>query len=133
MTKKELLKYRWLKKNIEKLENELLEIDTQLRRITVRYEVIFAKSSPKDILGNLIVKKVMVENEINKKLEESYELLHRIEKAIEVLPEREQYLIRARYIEGKTWEEISGEMEYALRHVYRLHKEALKELQKVVI
>lgn len=131
MTKKELLEYYWTKKNIEKLEEKLLEIDTQLRRVTARYTLVVTRGGTKDILGELIAKKIAVEEEINKKLQYSYELLRKIENAIKALPQREQHLIRARYIDGKKWREICEEMHYSWRQIHRIHKKALEKLKDV--
>ena len=130
LTKKELSEYYWTKKNIEKLEEKLLEIDTQLRRVTARYTLVVTKGGTRDILGELIAKKIAVEEEINKQLQYSYELLRKIENAIKVLPQREQYLIRARYIEGKKWEEICVEMHYSWPQIHRIHRKALDKLKK---
>jgi len=130
MTKYELMQYRWILKNIEKLEEKLLEIDTQLRRVTARYTLVVTKGGTRDILGELIAKKIAVEEEINKKLQYSYELLRKIENAIKILSQREQYLIRARYIEGKKWEEICVEMHYSWPQIHRIHGKALDKLKK---
>lgn len=37
-------------------------------------------------------------------------------------------LIRKRYLECRTWEEVAGELNYDSRWVYRLHRRALEEL-----
>ncbi|HGU6173195.1 TPA: sigma factor-like helix-turn-helix DNA-binding protein [Escherichia coli] len=130
MTKKELSEYYWTKKNIEKLEEKLLEIDAQLTRVTTRYTLVLTKNGSKDILGELIAKKIEIEEEINKKLKKGYELLRKIENAIKILPQREQHLIRARYIECKKWAEICEEMHYSWPQVHRIHNKALDKLKK---
>lgn len=131
MTKHELMQYRWILKNIEKLEEKLLEIETQLQRITTRYTLVsISRTGSRDVLGDLVIKKIEIENEINEKLQESYRKLREIEKAIEKLDEKEKLLIRLRYIYGKSWAEICDEMNYGWAQIHRIHKEALEKLKK---
>jgi len=42
-------------------------------------------------------------------------------------------LLVKRYLEGKTWQEISGEMYFSLCHIYRLHNAALDAVQAVIV
>ncbi|MEW8997911.1 MAG: sigma-70 family RNA polymerase sigma factor [Thermoanaerobacter sp.] len=131
MTKYDLMQYRWILKNIEKIEEKLLEIDAQLQRITTRYTLVaVSRTGNRDVMGDLIIKKMEVEEEINKKLQESYKKLNEIEKAIKKLDEREKLLIRLRYIYGKSWAEICDEMNYSWAQIHRIHKEALEKLRK---
>lgn len=130
MTKYDLMQYQWILKNIEKLEEKLLEIDTQLQRITTRYTLVsVSRTGSRDVMGELIVKKIEVEEEINRKLQESYKKLKEIERAIEKLDEREKLLMRLRYIQGKDWMEICDEMGYSWRQIHRIHKKALDKLK----
>jgi RNA polymerase sigma factor (sigma-70 family) len=130
MTKYDLMQYQWILKNIEKLEEKLLEIDTQLQRITTRYTLVsVSRTGSRDVMGELIVKKIEVEEEINRKLQESYRKLREIERAIEKLDEKEKLLMRLRYICGKSWGEICDEMNYSWKQIHRIHKQALDKLK----
>lgn len=51
-----------------------------------------------------------------------------IEEAIEWLEPLERMLIRHRYIEGLTWEEVCVAMGYAWRQTHRIHARALDKL-----
>ena len=42
-----------------------------------------------------------------------------------------QMVLRERYIHNKKWEEIEEEHHYDVRHLHRLHKQALKEMDKI--
>lgn len=123
----DLRKYYWLKKEVERLEEKLLEIDTELQHITMRYTINYTKGGTKDKLGDLITKKVMLEEKINKRLGESYRILAEIEEVIKALEPRERYLIRLRYLENKSWFEISGIMNYSIRHLKRINKKIINE------
>ena len=132
MTKKELQEYYWLKRNIQKLEEKLLELGTEATRQTTRLS-----NEPKggfsstDKVAGIVTTMVMVQEEINEKLKQSYEVMASIERAIERLPEREKYLIRSRYLECKSWEQIAVDMNYSWRQVHNIHSDALKELKRV--
>lgn len=129
MTKQELQEYYWIRRNINRLENKLLELETEATRQTTSL-----KHDPrgggysKDKLASIVAKITEVQDEINRQLEKSYELLVKIEKAIEKLPEREKYLVRARYLDLKTWEQIAVDMKYSWKQVHRIHSKALKLL-----
>lgn len=127
MTKKQLQEYYWLQKNIKKLEEKLLELETESKRITVRY-TIGSKSQSSDKLGEIVAKIVDVQEKINDLTVKAYEQAMAIEKAILALPSRERYLMRLRYIECMSWTEIMEEMNYSWRQIHRIHAEALKSL-----
>ena len=53
-----------------------------------------------------------------------------IEAAMDGLPSKMRQLLRYRYIEGLTWEEVCVRMSYGWRQTHRLHSEALEQLKK---
>jgi DNA-directed RNA polymerase specialized sigma24 family protein len=53
----------------------------------------------------------------------------RIERAIDGLPSVQRRLMRARYIEGKSWEVLADEMTYSVMQLHRIHKKALESLK----
>lgn len=57
-------------------------------------------------------------------------LREEIENAIEQLDPRARKLMRLKYIEGLTWEEVSIKMAYSERQTHRIRLEALNQLQK---
>lgn len=124
----DLREYWWKRKNIEKLIETLEELkalrDCQSPRLTDEPR----STKAIDKIGDLVAKLNEVESELMKKYTEAYEALSAIESAIEVLPEREQYLIRLRYIQFKDWPEVCVLMSYSWRHTHRVHSNALKLL-----
>ena len=129
MTKKELQQLYWLKRNIQQLENKLIELETEATKMTRQLSKAPIRiSSTDDRLSEIVCKIVEVQNEINRQLEKSYECTAKIEKAIETLPPREALLIRLRYLDQKRWEEICVEMNYSWRQIHYIHAEALKML-----
>lgn len=53
----------------------------------------------------------------------------RIEISVSLLEEKEKKVIKFRYFEKRTWEEIAEMMEISTQYVYRLHGRALEELE----
>jgi DNA-directed RNA polymerase specialized sigma subunit len=66
--------------------------------------------------------------EISDKIQQNYAELRRIELAIQTLPAREMYLIRSRYIDHRSWEQICVDMNYSWRQMHRIHSDALNGL-----
>lgn len=54
-----------------------------------------------------------------------------IERAIDSLEPTLRCLLRYKYIQGMTWEEICVEMDYSWRQIHRLHSKALEMLKGV--
>ena len=40
-------------------------------------------------------------------------------------------ILHKRYVQGKKWEEIEEELNYASQHLHRLHRKAILEIHKV--
>ena len=131
MTKKELREYYWIQRNIEKLENRidgLMAIATkQTTKINNDADSIHGIGY-KDRLGDAMAEIVDLREELRDQLQKGFTYQLMIEQAITDLPEREKYLIRARYIEQKRWEQIAIDMNYSWRGVHKIHAGALKIL-----
>lgn len=127
MTKEELREYIWIKKNIDVLEERLLEMETAAVKITQRYssEPAGKGGTPKG-LDPAVIRIMEIKDQLNVELKKLYEFSMKIETAILKLPRKEQYLIRRRYINGEGLEEIGKEMHYSLAQINRIHGRALK-------
>lgn len=51
-----------------------------------------------------------------------------IEQAIDTLGQQERMLMRYRYLDGLSWEEVCAAMHYSWRQVHRIHASALRQL-----
>lgn len=127
--KKDLKKYHTLKKNVDRFEELLFRIDNKLQSLGgfSTDERIQTTKDP-DKWTELISKKIEIQNDINKKLMEGYEEMARIEKLIESLDEDGKLLMRLKYIDCLTWEEVAVEMGYSWRHMHRIHGKCLKNV-----
>lgn len=131
MTKQELKEYYWILRNIEKLEyriDELTALATkQTNRIKNDADAIHGTGF-NDRLGDVVAELVDLRQELADQIKEAFRLQLAIEIAIKGLPEREKYLIRARYIERKSWETICVDMNYSWPRIHKIHAGALKML-----
>lgn len=57
---------------------------------------------------------------------------HLIASSVEALEDvREKELLRLKYLQDKTWEEVAVEMHYDIRHIFRIHGQALLDLNVI--
>ena len=130
MDKYELRQYCWIEKEIVQLEEEK-------RRILDQYLAPPAPdgmphgSGTVDRLGNIVVRWDELQRKIDKKINALLALHDRIETAIEELPADDRVLVRMKYIDGLTWEQISVEMGFSWRHLHRRHGKILAKLSKM--
>lgn len=130
MTKKELREYRWLVKNIQEMEDELAELETQATHITSSLkEDVVDYTSCKDKMSGQVARIIELQDTINEQLARMYVLQKNIREKISGMPEREKRLLTLKYIEGMTWEEVAVDMDYCWRQIHYIHSKALKMLK----
>ena len=84
-----------------------------------------------DRIGNIVSKRCYIQDKIDQKLDELICLKEQIENAISGLDPNERLLIRLKYCEGLTWEEVAVRLNYTWRHVHRIHKNILQKLENM--
>ena len=113
---------------IEQIKS-LRELATKATSTIVEDKV--SSSSRYDKMENAIIKIVDLENEINEDINDLVDLKVEVVKIIkEVKSTEEQMLLELRYLCFKSWEQIAVEMNYTIRHVYRVRDQAIKNLKK---
>lgn len=71
-----------------------------------------------------------ITGELDSKLRKYIFLRSEIETAIGNLAEpRDRELMRRRYIEGQSWEEIAVAMSYSINHIWRIHGYILQKIK----
>lgn len=128
--KEKFKKYYWINKNIEQLEDELLVIKSRVMKVTQTFSDLPKMKGHHDKLADNVSDMIEIQNKINSKLPELYSLRVEIEDLIDKLPERERYLVMARYIHAKKWEEIAVDMGYSWQHIHDIHSKALNLMAK---
>lgn len=83
------------------------------------------------LMADTVLKIIDLEKELQKDIDRLVDLKKEIMAVVKAVVNMEcQTLLEQRYLCFKSWEQIAVDMGYNVRHVYRLHDEAL---QKVVV
>lgn len=129
--KEKLKQYRYMKQELEQLEDDLEEWRSKAESIkSTQFDEIPCGSNASNDISDIITKIVELEQRRNDKLRVVLEEQRIIDELIDNLPERERVLIRKRYKEGKEWERICVEMNYSWRKTHYIHAGALKILEQ---
>jgi len=84
---------------------------------------------PGDRMSNIIGKIVDLEKQINDEVDSFVDLKKEIHDVIEAVKNpNERLVLRCRYIEFFTWEQVSDCMSYSIKQVHRIHSEALQNV-----
>ena len=131
MTAKEYLNQAyWLDRRIEsKLEQLSALRDTATKTTAVMDGEVVSHTRNVHSLQDVIAKIIDMQEEINSDIDALVDLKRDIMRTIKGIENPEyQTLLELRYLCFKRWEEISVVMNYNLRHIYRLHDEALEKV-----
>ena len=128
MTAKEYLgqAYRLDQRINSKLEQVMSLRDLATKATSTLSDV--APSGTRNVhrMGDIIVKIVDLENEINRDIDNLVDLKREMVSVIKAVTDPElQTLLELRYLCFKSWEQIAVEMEYSIHHLYKLHNTAL--------
>lgn len=108
MTIKELSKYHNIKIEIKQLEDTVEELETTVigsSKITGMPTTISGNSSPTERIG---IKLAQLKSKIETKKETLIDEAHKIEDFLTTVDEEEiRIIIRERFLNGKTWEELA--------------------------
>jgi len=129
MTKQELKDYRHLRAEIRQLDGQIAYWRRRAEggnRAPDRSPVVGHFTDPLPYIMDKIIACEQARDEKTKRLAD-------VEAAFAMLDAREARLMRAYYVEGKTWEAIAVDFSYTWRHVHRLHADALKKMSLNVI
>lgn len=86
-------------------------------------------NSAASTMADTVTKIIALQAEINNDIERLVDLKREMVAVIKaVLNTERQTLLELRYLCFKTWEQIAVEMNYTVRNVHLLHKEALKDV-----
>lgn len=131
MTKEQLRRYAAIKREQQQIKALLAELETSAA--APGGALIFAPGRRKGVGGSLQEKKKTSALDLQRLYRQKIRQLQtaqlRIEKAIGGLDPDMQILMRAKYIEEKSWEEVSSVIGYSLRQTHRLHAKALQAIK----
>ena len=128
MTKDDLKEYTSIKRELKQIQFKLKELEE--RKTSIKSMVIsdmnVQTSHNNNSIEDLLIKIEECIEEYNKKEIELYNKQLEIEKCINSLEPTERIIARSRYIEGKTFEQISVDLNYSWRHTIRIHGKILQ-------
>ena len=125
--------------NLDHRINSKLEQLENLKTLAMRVTTNFAQekvSGGKSLRGpfeNTMAKIIDLENEINQEVDRFIELKQEIMDTISQVEDVNcQLVLENRYINGKSWEDISLKLGYSRSGVFRIHGEGLKEVNRIL-
>lgn len=133
MNKQDLKRIIYLDKRIDSFLKEmerLKEYRSMLKPLS--YDNVRVQTSTiADPTYERVEKILSIEEKVSQSIDELIDLREYLKRAIEeVEEERLKLLLQYRYIEGLRFEEIALRMGYDIRHVWRLHGQALQVISK---
>ena len=132
MTAKEYLSQAYM---IDQRINAKLEQVMSLRNTASRATSLVSdmpRSSTPNVcrMEDIILKFIDSENDINAEIDQLVGLKREVRSVISQINHREyQTLLELRYLCFKTWEQIGVDLGYNVRHVYRMHDEAVESIK----
>lgn len=126
-------------RNISKLEYQIFEefeeleylnsLKTSIKSFDYSTEKVTSSPKNKDFAG-IISRIIELEKKVYRHLDELISERQRVCDMFESLPTELCDIMKLKYLYNYSFEEISQRLSYSLRHVYRLHGQALQVLRK---
>lgn len=128
--KKEFLSsYKLINSEINRLLSERERYYALATKITTTYSDMPTAHSNTSKVESAIEKITVLENKMDKKIDELTQQKEKIEKAITTVNDKTlEEILKRKYINCQTWEEIAVDMNYCYMHICRLHGQALKKM-----
>ena len=132
MTAKEYLNQAyWLDRRIDSKLEQLSALKNMATKTTsVMSDDVVSHTRNVHSAQDIIVKMIDMQNEINADIDRLVDLKREIMHVIKAVKNPEQQtLLELRYLCFKSWEFVAEQMGYNVRHIYRLHDEAIEQIQ----
>lgn len=131
MTKERLRRYIWLKQECRQLQAYLERTMNDMASVSSPRLTGMPHTTDTHGLDEIVVRYEEIAGKYEKRLKQYQKETLDIEKAVEGLKDpRLRMLMRYKYFDGYKWETIADLMQYELSWIYRLHGQALQELEK---
>ena len=131
MTRKEYLNQAyWLDRRIDSKLEQLSALKEMATKTTnIMNDDVVSHSRNLHSLQDVISKIIDMQAEINNDIDHLVNLKQQIMQVIKGVQNPEhQILLEQRYLCFKSWESVAEELGYNVRHVYRLHDEAVEQI-----
>ena len=129
MTKERLRNYQNLKREHQQLSEQLEKIEASLYYPKIqRITDMPTAPSKGNAMEDMTARHLELQDRYKAKMAELAAEQLAIEQAIDTLEPTARMLMRYRYIDGMTWEQVCVCMSYSWRQVHNIHAKALKQL-----
>lgn len=130
MTKKEFLnQYRNAEREIAIKMDEIIRLREMATKVTQVLTPDKVKGGMENRREESIAKIVDMEKEIGASIDDLKKIREQVERAINAIPNANQRdVLRLRYLNGKTWEQIAVQLEFSYQWVCKLHGRALQNI-----
>jgi DNA-directed RNA polymerase specialized sigma subunit len=131
MTAKEYLNQAyWLDRRIDsKLEQLSALKDMATKTTSVMSDDVVSHTRNVHSMQDVIAKIIDMQAEINADIDQLVDLKREIMQVVKAVQNPEhQTLLELRYLCFKSWEDVAEELGYNVRHIYRLHDEAVEQI-----
>lgn len=127
MTKNELRQYRRLGEEIEDLKQRIAELRNASLKSPKLDGMPRAPGGSGDPIGATIARIDSLEARLAAD-EADRRLIENVISSVQDVSER--MVLRHRYMDDMSWEQIAEAMNYSIQHIYRIHGTALKEISQ---
>lgn len=130
VTKKEFLnQYRNAEREIAIKLDEIVRLREMATKVTQVLTPDKVKGGMENRREESIAKIVDMEKEIGASIDNLKKIREQVECAINAIPDANQRnVLRLRYLNGKTWEQIAVQLEFSYQWVCKLHGRALQNI-----
>ena len=126
----ELYKYKYRVAKIQKLENEIENLEVKYINAQ-NYEDTGRGNSVSNVVETNVIKKIEIENEKLNLLRIEKNKVENIELYLSVLTATEKLVIEERYFKGKSWRDIASCLSYSESAVKKKRRNAIKKIAEV--
>ena len=125
--------YRLDQRINSKLE-QVAALHSLTQKITVSYEgEAVSRTRNVSSMEDTIIRLMEAENELNAAIDALVDLKQNVYTTIQKVEKPEyQFLLEMRYLCFKTWAEIADQMHLEEHYVFRVHGQALREVEKIL-
>ena len=128
-----LLRYGDLKLYIAAKRREIETLRESLLPQSVDYTGVTVQHSPSDHYAEIMAQIDEVEQRIQMQMAEAIATLNEITETINRIPDlSHRALLINYYVNGMTWEMTAEAMGFEVRTIYRMHDDALEEIEKIL-
>lgn len=126
--KRRLNSYTNIVREMQQLEQHMADLEDRILPGGKKFDGMPRQPGAGGDLSDIVAERLELVERYRAKIDELHQAQLTIERMIEGLDPLERRLMRAKYIEGHTWEEVCVIMSYCWRQVHRIHSRVLVKL-----